>query len=336
MKRLLLLFFYSLSSVCMQSPDLPNQFIAAIKEANFEKVKTMLDAQPSLQKSIREYYNFTSEPILKFAVRNPELKPRYMEIARYLINRGARVHPSALEQLEAHEKSQRPPERKTATSSMPAQSNPAQARVSGVKPMLTPVSKPAAPAKPSSKTATKAPAVYKELYALVLPPQFDQTKNYVESHDTTSLTKKEREDIMASVVSTLGSLGPTTPETLHDLRRIFSLLQKNGFEIPSYLATIFQRTQRGDFGPRSGQVESLLNLAIKNKDLARVKHLVENEDADVNTTDSSRRAPLLLAAIVDAPEIARYLFSKGARLYENDYENRQFRPILETWGIRVP
>ncbi|CAN5181027.1 hypothetical protein BH09DEP1_BH09DEP1_1940 [soil metagenome] len=155
---LLLMFCYSLSSSCMQSPDLTNQFINAIKAGDLQKVQTMLDAQPALQKSIREYSNFTAEPILKFAVRNPELKPRYMQITRYLVDHGAVINPHTLEQLQAYEALQKVLESKPAPSS---------------KPITIPITKPARPL-PATATPTSKPVITTS--STLIPADFDQLK----------------------------------------------------------------------------------------------------------------------------------------------------------------
>lgn len=345
MKRsLLLVFFYSLSSLCMQSPEVTDQFIAAIREANLEKVKTMLSAQPSLQESIRDYYNFTSDPILKFAVRNPELKPRYMQIARYLVDRGARVHPIALEQIQAFEASQKPAAKPAATSPKPSRVLPATpASVPAPKPVapiaarampVTPLPAPAI--KPVSKPTGKSPADFVELREIARHGDFEKTKTYLDTHDIANLTAAQKEEIISNPMSNLTASGPLTPEKLHSYRRMFALLQKNGFEIKGVTKTYYERGQRGNFGPRAGFVESLLNTAIKNKDLNRVKQLVEQEDVDVNATDTMGLSPLIIAAQAGAEDIAKYLYSKGARLYDNNhYENRIFKPQLQKWGIAV-
>jgi hypothetical protein len=327
----------------MQSPEVIDQFIAAIREANLEKVKTMLDAQPSLQKSIRDYYNFASEPILKFAVRNPELKPRYMQIGRYLVDRGARVHQTALEQLQAYEASQKPA---AAASTKPSRALPATPASAPTPKPVTPIAKPArampvtpvpAPTiKPVSKPTGKTPADFVELREIARNGDFEKTKAYLDTHDIANLTAAQKEEIISNPMSNLTASGPLTPEKLHSYRRMFALLQENGFEIKGVTKTYYERGQRGNFGPRAGFVESLLNTAIKNKDLNRIKQLVEQEDADVNATDTMGLSPLIIAAQVGAEAIAKYLYSQGARLYENNYyENRQFKPVLQKWGIPV-
>lgn len=344
MKRsLLLVFFYSLSSLCMQSPEVIDQFIAAIREANLEKVKTMLDAQPSLQKSIRDYYNFASDPILKFAVRNPELKPRYMQIARFLVDRGARVHPDALVQLQSFEASEKPAA-KPAASPKPSRvlpatpaSAPARKPVAPIAARAMPVTPVPAPTiKPVSKPTGKTPADFVELREIARHGDFEKTKAYLDTHDIANLTAAQKEEIISNPISILTASGPLTPEKLHSYRRMFALLQKNGFEIKGVTKTNYERGQRGNFGPRAGFVESLLNTAIKSKDLNRIKQLVEQEDADVNATDTMGLSPLIIAAQVGAEAIAKYLYSQGARPYENNYyENRQFKPVLQKWGIPV-
>jgi hypothetical protein len=335
----------------MQSPEVIDQFIAAIREANLEKVKNMLDAQPSLQKSIRDYYNYTSDPILKFAVRNPELKGRYMQIARFLVDRGARVHPDALVQLQSFEALQKPAA-KPAGSGKPVLApitKPASPKPVAATPAaqpVTPIAKPArampvtpvpAPTiKPVSKPTGKTPADFVELREIARHGDFEKTKAYLDTHDITNLTAAQKEEIISNPMSNLTASGPLTPEKLHSYRRMFALLQKNGFEIKGVTKTYYERGQRGNFGPRAGFVESLLNTAIKNKDLNRVKQLVEQEDADVNATDTMGLSPLIIAAQVGAEAIAKYLYSHGARLYENNYyENRQFKPVLQKWGIPV-
>lgn len=325
MKRYLLLLFYAISSMAMQSPDFTNQFIAAIREADVQKVKNLLDAHPSLQKSIREYYNFTAEPIVKFAMNNPELKPRYMQIARYLVDCGALIQEKLLEQLKAYEASQKP-------ASKPAAS---------LKPLLTPITKPASPtpAAPAPKQVITSsskliPADLNELKELSYG-KFNELKAYLETHDVSNLTSKQKNEIIEKQVNLLATLGGGTPELVHALRRSIKLLERNGFKMANHVIDTYNRTQKGDFGPRAAEIETLLNSAIKAKNLNRIKQLVEQEDADVNAIGNAiiNLSPLAHAAQANAEDIAKYLSSKGAKL--NNHEHR-FMPQLQKWGIPVP
>ncbi|CAN5180907.1 hypothetical protein BH09DEP1_BH09DEP1_1930 [soil metagenome] len=156
------------------------------------------------------------------------------------------------------------------------------------------------------------------------------------THGLSNITPAQKHEIIEGPISRLLTLGGGTPELVHAIRRVIALLTKNGFEMKAYLVDKYNRTQRGDFGARSGEVETLLNSAIKAKDFKQVKQLVEQEEADVNAAGTTRKSPLILAAETGAEDIAKYLYSKGARLFDNNlYENRVFKPQLQKWGIPV-
>ena len=107
---LLLPLCASITLIGMQRPiSLSEQFMAATERGDIQLVVNMLNQNPSLLNDIRNYYNYATEPILKFAKRNPGKTAEYMQIARFLVNNGARIHPSALKELETFEQSYRAP-----------------------------------------------------------------------------------------------------------------------------------------------------------------------------------------------------------------------------------
>lgn len=331
MKRYGLLLIIVFPLLGMQQPNqVVEQFYQAIRDGNVVMVQRLV-SRPEVQQMIKTHKYFATEAVLKFPPRVPSKTADYMRIARILKNAGALMDERAEVVMVDYEKKHTP---------APTPTRPAE-------PVVTPISKPsrALPATPATAPTPKPvapsshkliPADFNVLMELAYG-KFNELKAYLETHDVSILTPKQKSEVIGRPVATLNNLGgETAPELVHALRRTIKLLERNGFKMENYVINAYNRTQKGDFGPRAGSVESLLNIAIKSKDLNRVKHLVEQEDVDVNATDSSVLSPLIIAAKAEAEAIAKYLYSKGARLYEtNYYENRQFKPVLQKWGIPV-
>lgn len=328
MKRyLLLLILVVVPAIGMHlTPDQKsNQLIQAIRNGDVTRVKALVGTdQAFITNYVRKFANYGGYALLGLEknISNPALAPAYLEIAEYLQMQGAQIDRNKLEALKK------------------------QIQLPAAQPVLIPVSKPApAASKPTAKPVpaptpviakpsgtAKAPANYDELLKLVESHNYKAVENYLQTHTTSNLTSFQTSTIISKPISNLAALAPSEVSPIQEVaqgfRRIIRLLLKNGFKPFSQMA--YEATRKGNFGMRAGTVNSALILAIKGNNLAEVKHLVEYEDYDPNETDTSALSPLATAAQSNAKEIAKYLASQGASLYEKEQAHRA---KLKEWGI---
>ena len=104
---LLIALFSSTCIIGMERSKSSEEFIQAIQQGDFQRVVNLFNSDATLQNNVRTYTNYATEPVLKFAVRNPGLTAQYMKIARFLVDRGANIHSQALGKLKEYEQSQR-------------------------------------------------------------------------------------------------------------------------------------------------------------------------------------------------------------------------------------
>lgn len=339
MKRSLLLIMITSSGLMgMQNPDLIEQFITAIRSGNLQQVASMLNAHPSLQNNIRTYTNFATEPILKFAIRNPALKPQYMQIARFLVDRGANIHPTALQELKSYEQSQ-----KASITSKPViltpvtkPTAPGAAKPAAPAPIVTPqpTPKPAATVQPTALPSGMQPADPAALKELLRNPANEAAiQQYLRIHSISNLTKEQKDEIFTSFLAIVsGGLPFFNAAQFKSAVIVVKLLQEKGF-VPTtaYQKNMLEEIRKGiPNSSRSGYFSTELVKAIKEKkSLAEIKRLVEQEKEDINQAGRDQIFPLKAATIAKSKEIAEFLLSRGAKVDDLlGYERKDLSDLL--------
>lgn len=347
MKQYLLLGILIASSSCgmqLTPTQKSEQLIQAIKTGDINKVKTLIgNDQQFINNYLRKFTNFGGYALqaLEANKNNPALAATHLAIAEYLQKSGAQINSTQLENLK---KQIALPSAKPALMpvSKPAAAPAIPKPVAKPAPAPAPVAKPApAVAKPSA--GAKTPANYDELMKVVRSQNYQLIEEYLNAHSISNLNSSQLATIINNPISSLaffeGTLGA---QNLQNIRRIIKLLLKNGFKPFNLDLSTYDRTQQGDFGPRAGNIQTPLILAIKAGNLAEIKRLIEQEEYDPNETDSSRISPLgmvvsielgrfpYISKLKNAKEIAQYLVSKGAHLYEKEHT---YGTKLKEWGI---
>lgn len=353
MKQYLFLSILMGSTILSMQPNLSqksDQLIQAIRDGDLNKVKALVASdQEFINNYLRKFANYGGYALnsLEKNKNNPTLAAASLGIAEYLQKIGAQINAMQLENLK--KQIQLPaakPALAPASKPAPAIAKPiakaAPTPVQTAKP--APAIKPAAPA-PVAKPAapSKTPANYDELTKIVRSSNYRDIEQYLNTHSISNLNPTQLSTIISSPISSLtffeGTLGA---QYLQNIRRIVKLLLKNGFK--PFIADLgpYERTRTGDFGPRAGGIQTPLTLAIKAGNLPEIRRLIENEDYDVNEADSSRISPLGMVVAIElglfpsvpklknAKEIAQYLVSKGAHLYDKE---ASYRAKLKELGI---
>lgn len=331
MKRYLLLLIMAAHAIGMQQP-IVDEFYTAVREGNLVKV-TSLASQPAVQNAMRASQQYATEAVLKFPSRFPDMTAKYMEIARFLVNQSAKIHPHALSALEAYEKSQKV----ICPTPAPAKARPLPIPVS--QPM--PMSKTPSPVPPSIKPSPtssiiprdKQPADFQTLEELLRQPIIggQEIRNYINTHTLVNLSDKQRKDLTDTFLGVMRSLYVTSYDSVKKGLSTINFLLQNGFAATTdYQKNTLSGFRKGRFSDRAAQFPTALVEAIRdNKPLAEIKRLIEVEKEDVNQAGTDAIFPLSAAVSKGSKGTIEYLLSKGAQ--ETDllsFERQNLSKIL--------
>lgn len=310
---LLILLCTSITLIGMQRPQsTDDQFLDAIRQGNYNQVVTLLDANPILQQKIRDFYNYANEPILKFAKRDPANTPKYMKIARYLVNKGARVADSALAELQAFEQMNKAP--------APAYAQP------------QPVYQQPAPAPAAAPTPLKPAAHsagFSDIEAAILSRDPRRVEEVLARIDVRTLSNFQQENLFRTAASS-NYLYVTNYEQLSSNRKIINALLSKGLK-PGQVSADVQKAFKNTVGTRSGLVQTPLTQAIYDGNMSEARRLIMIEKVDVNEPNTAGITPLLLAITRKNSTVAKLLLENGAQtanLFES--EQIELKKMLST------
>lgn len=345
MKIYFLILIFSSSALAMQQPgeqQLLKQLIDATREGNLQLVTTLVNSHPYLQKSIKDYYSIATNTISNFPVQHPDRTSAYMKIGRFLVGKGAHVHPEALKKLVEYEKNQATEAKNKPAALIPV-SKPAAAQpkapVVTTQPKLavpTPVAKPVAVSqpKPSPASAATAPTDFNALSDLLrLPIQNEAAiKDYLQTHSLNNLTVQQKSDLLTLAINIAQSLYLTSADQLKSTLSSISLLLQKGIEPTATHKDRLAQVRKGRLSPRTDLFPTKLVKAIRDgKDLAEIKRLVEQENENVDQAGTDNTFPLQAATQRGSKEIAQYLMDKGAQV-NSDWPGYQRQDLSKLLG----
>lgn len=290
-----------------QSTD--DQFLDAIRQGNYNQVVTLLDANPILQQKIREFYNYANEPILKFPEKYPAKTDQYMKIARYLVNKGARVADSARTKLQTFEASHKEPAPMYAQP-QPVYQQPAPAPTPAPKPVTMPTYTHPTPAAPAPAKPVAHSTSFFDIQKAVVSKDLRRVEESLARLDVRTLSNIEQETLFRYAVGNFVSV--ITYEQLVSLKKIINALLAKGVK-PGQASVDVQKALKNTVGSRSAWIETPLTQAIMDGNTQEARRLITIEKVDVNEPNTLQITPLRQAIAKNNGAIAKLLLENGAQ-----------------------